>query len=157
MNRTHNRALHVKSGLAVTGVALALGLSATALAANGYKVWGTAWHRPPTGSLFTVLSHGTAPQKALLRVYLDRQACSWSWVTEAKRFTSYRAGQSTFKSTGHAFITLWVNGRFSKAFTARAGTTAQPEYACSYLTTPNSQGLYRITSARRSNAYFVTG
>jgi hypothetical protein len=154
---THNCAVRVKWGIAVTVVALALALSATALAANGYKVWGTAWHRPPTGSLFTVLSHGTAPQKALLRVYLDRQACSWSWVTEAKRFTSYRDGQSTFKSTGHAFITLWVSGRFSKAFTARAGITAQPEYACSYLTTPNSQGLYRITSARRSNAYFVTG
>lgn len=157
MNPFHFRA--GRSRLAVAAVALggAFAVSATGFAANGYTVWGTAWHRPPTGSLFTVLSHGTAPKKALLRVYLDRRACSWSWATEAKRFTSYRAGQSTFKDTGHAFVTLWVDGRFSKAFTARAGTTAQPEYACSYLTTPNLQGLYRITAARRSNAYFVTG
>ena len=157
MNSLQVRAGRSRLAVAAVVLGLAFAVSATALAANGYKVWGTAWHRPPAGSLFTVLSHGTAPKKALLRVYLDRQACSWSWATEAKRFTSYRAGQSTFKGTGHAFITLWVNGRFSKAFTARAGTTAQPEYACSYLTTPNSQGLYRITSARRSNAYFVTG
>lgn len=156
MNRLPNPVRMRRSSLAVTVVALALGLSATAFAANGYRVWGTAWHRPHTGSLFSVLSHGVAPQKALLRVYLDRQPCSWSWASEAKRFTTYKAGQSTFEGTGHAFITLWVNGHFSKAFTARAGTTAQPEYACSYLTTPNSQGLYRITSARRSNAYFVT-
>ena len=157
MNSLHLGVGRSRLAVAAVVLGLAFAVSATALAANGYKVWGTAWHRPPAGSLFTVLSHGTAPKKALLRVYLDRQACSWSWATEAKRFTSYRAGQSTFKGTGHAFITLWVNGRFSKAFTARAGTTAQPEYACSYLTTPNSQGLYRITSARRSNAYFVTG
>ncbi|HEU5404635.1 MAG TPA: hypothetical protein VFU52_01020 [Gaiellaceae bacterium] len=157
MNSLHLGVGRSRLAVAAVVIGLAFAVSATALAANGYKVWGTAWHRPPAGSLFTVLSHGTAPKKALLRVYLDRQACSWSWATEAKRFTSYRAGQSTFKGTGHAFITLWVNGRFSKAFTARAGTTAQPEYACSYLTTPNSQGLYRITSARRSNAYFVTG
>ena len=157
MNSLHLGVGRSRLAVAAVVIGLAFAVSATALAANGYKVWGTAWHRPPAGSLFTVLSHGTAPKKALLRVYLDRQACSWSWATEAKRFTSYRAGQSTFKSTGHAFITLSVNGRFSKAFTARAGTTAQPEYACSYLTTPNSQGLYRITSARRSNAYFVTG
>ena len=157
MNSLHLGVGRSRLAVAAVVLGLAFAVSATALAANGYKVWGTAWHRPPAGSLFTVLSHGTAPKKALLRVYLDRQACSWSWATEAKRFTSYRAGQSTFKGTGHAFTTLWVNGRFSKAFTARAGTTAQPEYACSYLTTPNSQGLYRITSARRSNAYFVTG
>jgi hypothetical protein len=155
MNSLHSSRSRIAVAAVVLGLAFAV--SATGLAANGYKVWGTAWHRPPTGSLFTVLAHGAAPKKALLRVYLDRQACSWSWATEAKRFTSYRAGQSAFKDTGHAFITLWVDGRFSKAFTARAGTTAEPEYACSYLTTPNSQGLYRITVARRSNAYFVTG
>jgi hypothetical protein len=140
----------------VSLTALALAFGASAVAGNGYTVWGTAWHRPPTGSLFTVLSHGRAPQKALLYVYLDRKPCAWTYASEAKRFTAYRAGQSTFKDTGHAFATLWVNGRFSKAFTARAGTTAEPEYACSYLTTPNSLGRYRITSARRSNAYFVT-
>jgi hypothetical protein len=135
---------------------LALAWSATSLASNGYTVWGTAWHRPPSGSLFSVLSHGVAPQKALLYVYLDRQRCPFTWASESKRFPSFKTGQSYFKDSGHAFITMWVSGHFSKAFTARAGTTAQPEYACSYLTTPNSQGRYRITSARRSNAYFVT-
>ena len=85
MNRLPNPVRMRRSSLAVTVVALALGLSATAFAANGYRVWGTAWHRPPTGSLFSVLSHGVAPQKALLRVYLDRQPCSWSWASEAKR------------------------------------------------------------------------
>jgi hypothetical protein len=57
-----------KVRLAVTVVVLALAVSATALAANGYRVWGTAWHRPPSGSPFSVLSHGVAPQKALLYV-----------------------------------------------------------------------------------------
>lgn len=137
-------------------VILALAPSATSLGANGYIVWGTAWHRPPTGSLFSVLSHGVAPQKAILRVYLDRQPCAWTYASEAKRFPSFTAGQSYFKESGRAVITLSVSGHFSKAFTARAGTTARPEHACSYLTTPDSQGRYRITSARRSNAYFVS-
>lgn len=137
-------------------VVLALASSATSLAANGYRVWGTAWHRPPSGSLFSVLAHGVAAQKALLRVYLDRQPCRWTWASEANRFPSFKSGQSYFRDSGRAVITLWVSGHFSKAFTARAGTTAEPEYACSYLTTPNSKGVYRITAARRSNAYFVT-
>jgi hypothetical protein len=145
-----------RSGLAVTVVVLALALSATALGANGYRVWGTAWHRPPAGSLFTVLSHGVAPQKSLLYVYLDRQPCRWTEASEANHFPAFKAGQSSFKQTGRAVVTMWVSGRFSKAFTARAGTTTQPEYACSYLTTPNSQGRYRLTAARRSNAYFVS-
>jgi hypothetical protein len=142
--------------LASAVVLFAVAFCATSVAANGYRVWGTAWHRPHSGTLFSVLSHGVAPQKALLRVYLDRHPCRWTWASEANRFPSFEAGQSSFRETGHAFVTLWVSGRFSKAFTARAGTTAQPEYACSYLTTPDSHGRYRITSARRSNAYFVT-
>jgi len=137
-------------------VLLALASGATALAGNGFKVWGTAQHRPTTGSLFTVLSHGRTPQKSLLYVYLDRKPCAAAWKNESKRFTSSSAGQSSFRDSGKAFVTMWVNGHFSKAFTARAGTTAEPEYACSYLTTPNSQGRYQITAARRSNAYFVT-
>jgi hypothetical protein len=103
-----------------------------------------------------VLSHGVAPQKALLRVYLDRQPCRWTWVSEANRFPSFTAGESYFKDSRRAVVTMWVSGHFSKAFTARAGTRAEPEYACSYLTTPDAQGRYRITEARRSNAYFVT-
>ncbi|HJQ50635.1 MAG TPA: hypothetical protein VJ838_08995 [Gaiellaceae bacterium] len=145
-----------RPSLAVILVLLAFATSATALSANGYTVWGTAWHRPPIGSLFSVLSHGVAPRKALLYVYLDRKPCTFTYAAEAKRFPSFKAGQSYFRDSGRAFITMWVSGHFSKAFTARAGTTAQPEYACSYLTIPNSQGRYRITSARRSNAYFVT-
>ena len=137
-------------------VVLTLALSAPALATRGYRVWGTAWHRPPSGSLFSVLAHGVAPQKALLYVYLDRQPCRWTWASEANRFPSFKAGQSYFPDSGRGFITLWVSGHFSKAFNARAGSTAQPEYACSYLTTPNLHGSYRITAARRSNAYFVT-
>src|SRR4051812_35986141 len=117
-------------------------MSATALGSRGYRVWGSAWHRPPSGSLFTVLAHGVAPQKALLYVYLDRQPCRWTWVSEANRFTSSNAKQSYFRDTQKAVVTLAVSGQFSKAFTARAGTTAQPEYACSYLTTPNSHGEY---------------
>jgi hypothetical protein len=106
--------------------------------------------------LYSVLAHGVAAQKGVLYVYLDRQPCRWTWASEANRFPPFKAGQSYFKDSGRAFITLRVSGHFSKAFTARAGTTAQPEYACSYLTIPNSQGAYRITVARRSNAYFVT-
>jgi hypothetical protein len=140
----------------VSLVVLALTLSTTALAAHGYRVWATAWHRPPSGSLYSVLAHGVAAQKAILYVYLDRQPCRWTWASEANRFPSFKAGQSYFKGSGRAFITLRVSGHFSKAFTARAGTMVQPEYACSYLTIPNSQGAYRITVARRSNAYFVT-
>jgi hypothetical protein len=155
MNRSHSRVVRIRSSfLAVTVVVLAL--SATALAGNGYRVWGTAWHRPPSGSLFSVLTHGVAAHKALLYVYLDRQPCRWTWASEAKRFPSFKAGQSYFRDSGRGFVTLWVSGHFSKAFTARAGTAAEPEYSCSYLTTPNSLGRYRITSARRSNAYFVT-
>jgi hypothetical protein len=140
----------------VSLVVLALALSGTALATRGYTVWGTAWHRPPTGTSFTVLSHGVSAQKAHLYVYLDRQPCRWTWASEAKRFKSFKPGQSYFPSTHKAFVTLWVSGHFSKAFTARAGTKAEPEYVCSYLTIRNAQGRYRITAARRSNAYFVT-
>ena len=146
----------LRRALLVSLVVLALAFSATAFGARGYTVWGTAWHRPPSGSLFSVLTHGVAPQKVHLYVYLDRQPCRWTWASEANRFPSFKTGQSYFRDTGRAVITLWVSGHFSKAFTARAGSTAQPEYACSYLTTPNLQGVYRITAARRSNAYFVT-
>ena len=143
-----------KRMILVSLAVVALASSGTAVAAHGYIVWGTAWHRPPTGSTFSVLSHGVAPQKALLRVYLDRQPCRYTWASEANRFP-FKTGQSTFTDTGRPVVTLWVSGHFSKAFTARAGTTAEPEYACSYLTTPDSQGHYRLTAARRSNAYFV--
>lgn len=142
--------------VAVLVLVLALALSATALAARGYRVTDAAWHRPPSSSLFSVNAHGVAAHKALLYVYLDRQPCQGTWASEANRFTSFKAGQSYFRNTGRAFVTLWVSGHFNKSFTAHAGTTARPEYACAYLTTSNSQGHYKITAAHDSNAYFVT-
>ncbi len=153
------------SRLAVTVLVLALALSATAtsLAASGYRVRDAAWSRPHSGSLFSVNAHGVAAQKALLYVYLDRNRCRLTWASEANRLniTTFKAGQSYFRHTGRgpkqeAFTTLWVSGHFNKSFTAHAGTTAQREYACAYLTTPNSHGRYHITAARASSAYTVT-
>ena len=138
-------------------VLLALTSSATALAARGYRLYDAAWHRPPSGSLFSVNVHGVAAQKALVYIYLDRKPCRASWASEARlNVTTFKAEQSYFRDTERGLITLWVSGHFDTSFTARAGSTAQPEYACAYLTTPNSQGNYRITAVHRSNAYFVT-
>ena len=101
--------------------------------------------------------HGVAATKALVYVYLDRKPCRASWASEARLdLTPFEAGQSYFRATGRSLITLWVSGRFNTSFTARAASTAEPEYACAYLTTPNPRGRYRITAAHRSNAYFVT-
>jgi hypothetical protein len=136
---------------------LGLGLSATAVAGNGYRLYDGAWHRPHTGSLFSVNVHGVAARKALVYLYLDRMPCRASWASEARvDVTPFKPGQSYFRNTGRGLITLRVTGRFNTSFTARAGSTAEPEYACAYLTTPNSRGTYRITAAHRSNAYFVT-
>ena len=102
-------------------------------------------------------AHGIAAQKALLYVYLDRQPCQSTWAREVRlNPTTLKAGQSGFRGTQKAFTTLWVSGHFNTSFTARAGTTAQPEFACAYLTTPDSHGDYRITAAHASNAYAVT-
>jgi hypothetical protein len=49
-----------------------------------------------------------------------------------------------------------VNGRYGKVFTAHAGDTADTEYACAYLLTPNSQGQYQVTAAHASSKYYVT-
>lgn len=145
------------SRLAVTALVLALASSATALGAGGYTVRDASWHRPPTGSLYSVNVHGVAAQKALVYLYLDRQPCKWTWASEARNnVTSFKAGQSYFRDTGRALITLWVTGHFNTSFTAHAGTTAEPEFACAYLTTPNSRGSYRLTASHASNAYFVT-
>lgn len=135
---------------------LAAAFAATSRAGNGYVVWGTAQHRPTSGSVYTVLTHGRTPQKALLTVYLDSKPCLAAQKNEAKRFTSSAAGESHFRNNGKAFTTMWVNGHWNTALFAIAGTKAEPEYACSYLTSRNSQGEYKITVARRSNQYFVT-
>ena len=145
------------SRLAVTVLVLASALSATALGAGGYTVRDAAWSHPPSGSLFSVNAHGIAAHKALLYLYLDQQPCRWTWASEAPRsVTRFATGQSYFRDTGRALLTLWVSGHFNNSFTAHAGTTAQREYACAYLTTPNSHGRYRVTAARASNAYTVT-
>jgi hypothetical protein len=146
------------SRLAVVLLALVLVSSAAALASGGYKVTDASWHRPPTGSLYSVNAHGVAAQKALLYLYLDSRPCRWTWAAEARRnVTPFKAGQSFFKDTGRALLTRWVTGRFNTSFTAHAGNTAQTEYACAYLTTASSSGTYRLTAARSSNTYFVTG
>ncbi len=140
-------------------VVLALASTAAAFAANGYRVFASVpAHRIPSGHLFQVNTNGRAAQKSLLYVYLDRQPCLAAWKNEAKRFTTFKAGQSYFSNTHKAFVTLWVTGHWSKDFTtAYAGTTAEPEYSCSYLTSRDSNGNYKLTAAHRSNAYFVTG
>lgn len=144
--------------LRATVILLALALSSSALAGNGYRLYDAAWHRPHTGSLFSVNVHGVAVQKALVYVYLGPKPCRASWASEARLdVTPFKAGQSYFRNTGRSLITLWVSGHFNTSFTARAGSTAEPEFACAYLTTPRRRGTYRITAAQRSNAYFVTG
>lgn len=148
-----------RAKILVSLAVLALAFSATALAGNGYRVFASVpAHRIPSGHLFQVNIGGRAAGKARLYVYLDRQPCLAAWKNEAKRFTTFKAGQSYFRDTQKAFITFSVSaGRISVDFPlAYAGTTAEPEYSCSYLTIPNSSGDYQVTAARRSNAYFVT-
>lgn len=148
----------MRSRLAVTILALALVFSATALASGGYSIRDASWHRPPSGTLYSVNVHGVAAQKALVYLYLDRRPCKSTWASEARaNVTPFKSGQSYFKDTGRALVTLWVTGHFNTSFTARAGTTAEPEYACAYLTTPNSGGTFRLTASHASNAYFVAG
>lgn len=137
---------------------VALASSATAFASGGYRIRDASWHRPPSGTLYSVNVHGIAAQKALVYLYLDRHPCKWTWASEERtNVTPFKSGQSYFKDTGRALVTLWVTGHFNESFTARAGATAEPEYACAYLTTPNSRGGYRLTASHASNAYFVTG
>jgi len=148
----------MRTRLAVTALVLALAASASALASGGYRVRDASWHRPASGSLYSVNAHGVAARNALLYLYLDRQPCRYTWATEARRnVTKFHSGQSYFRDTGRALLTRWVTGHFNISFTARAGTTAETEYACAYLTTPSSGGSYRLTAARASNKYFVTG
>jgi hypothetical protein len=147
----------MRRALGAAAVLLALALGATALASRGYRVIDAAWSRPPRGSVYSVNAHGVAAHKALLRLYLARKLCRSTWASEARLdVTPFRAGQSYFRQTGRALVTLRVSGSFDKSFTARAGTTAEPEYACAYLTTRNSHGRYLVTAAQASDAYTVT-
>lgn len=146
--------------LIATVALVALVATASAVAGTGYKMYVASWHRPPVGSQYSVTIHGHTSQKVLVYVYLDRKPCKASWASESKlNVTPFKAGQSYFKSTGKALLTAWETpGRFDVAYTAHAGSTAEPEYACAYMTVPNTNGgQYRTTVAKRSNAYFVTG
>ncbi|HZS31511.1 MAG TPA: hypothetical protein VFA37_09660 [Gaiellaceae bacterium] len=144
-----------------TVVVAALASAAAALAGNGgYRMYVAAQHRPATGSVYSVTIHGRAPQRVLVYVYLDNQACRASWKSEdSQNVSAFKAGQSYFQKTGKALLTAWVGpGQFDIAYNAHAGSEAQPEYACAYMTTPSANGgAYRTTMAHRSNAYFVTG
>jgi hypothetical protein len=158
MNALHNPVVQIRRSrlaVAVLALVLALVLSATALAAKGYRVWGTADQHPHSGALFTVLSHGFDVQKAHLYIYLDKQPCRWTQASEASHFAAFKDGDSHFRDSGRAIDTMWVDGHFSKAFVAVAGSTAEREYACSYLTTANSAGNFKITSARRVSSYLI--
>lgn len=142
-----------------TVVLLALVSSAVAFAGSGFKLYVAAQHRPTTGSVYSVTIHGHTPQKVLVYVYLDSKACRASWASESRLdITPYKAGQSHFQRTGNALLKAWVGpGQFDTEYNAVAGSKAQPEYACAYMTTPNTNGgAYRTTVAHRHNAYFVS-
>ena len=146
--------------VALVGVlaALALALSAAAaLAGNGFRLFSAADQHPTPGAAFSASAHGFSPKKALLYLYLDRKSCRSTWASEAKRFTKFRAGQSYFQSSRKAFVSIKEHGQFDKAFPAIAGSTAETEYACAYLTTKNSHGKYTVTAAEATSHYFVTG
>ncbi|MEI8104880.1 MAG: hypothetical protein WCH31_03430 [Actinomycetes bacterium] len=147
------------SCLAIAVLVLTLSSSPGGLATTGYRLQDAAWTRPPSGSAFSVNAHGVAVHPAHLYVYLDQQPCQLTRTSEATRVngTTFKAGQSSFRDTRRALVTLWISGRFNRSFTANAGNTAQREYACAYLTTPNAHGQYRVTAARASSAYTVTG
>lgn len=140
--------------------------SVTALGATGYSVRVHAASPVATGHRFTVTARGTAKQKALLYVYLDRKRCRSTWNREAQRVNrlTFKAGQSNFPPQGgsggqpkpEAFAYAWVSGSFDQSFKAFAGARAEGEYACAYLTTPNSHGGYQITAAHASSRYTVT-
>ena len=150
----------------IPGVAVLTVLaSVTALAASGYSVRVRAPSSVFSGHPFSVTARGAATQKALLYVYLDRKRCRTTWNREAQRVNArtIKAGQSHFPAQlgdggqpkPEAFIYAWVSGSFKKSFLAFAGSTAEREYACAYLATPNKYGGYRVTAAYGSARYTV--
>jgi hypothetical protein len=137
--------------------------SATALAASGYSVRVKAASPVTTGHSFSVKARGVASHRALLYVYLDGKRCRSTWASEAQRLniTTYKSGQSYFVQRGRgpskvSFAHAWVAGSFKKRFTGHAGTSAEDEYVCAYLTTPNRHGGYQVTAAHASARYAVT-
>jgi hypothetical protein len=139
----------------LAGVALAV--SATSLAGNGSRLFAAADQHPHPGTVFGASAHGFAAKQSLLYLYLDRKACRSTYSSEAKRFTTFKAGQSYFRNTRKAFVSNREHGQFDKAFSAIAGNTPETEYVCAYLTTRNSHGRYTVTAAYASAHYFVTG
>lgn len=148
--------------LTVAALIVAGVVSGAALATTGYSVRAGTVSSVVTGHPFTVKAHGDATQKALLYVYLDHKVCRRTWVGEANRVGTYKAGRSFFwqKHGSHrakeTWVYAWVTGSFSKSFRAHAGTTAERERECAYLATPNSYGGYRVNAARGMATYTVT-
>ncbi len=137
---------------------LALAASASALAGNSYRLYSGADQHPHPGAEFGVNSHGYAPVKALLYLYLDRKPCRSTWASEAKRVNAktFKTGQTYFVSKKEPFVSYRTSGQFSKTFTALAGKTGEVEYACAYLLRKNSRGRYTITAKAAASHYTVT-
>jgi len=156
--------LRVAGSVALVGVVLAIVAAVAAFAAAGYSVSvRTSPRAVAIGHSFTVKAHGVAGQKALLYVYLDHKRCRKTANAEASRVNrqTYTSGQSYFtlhdgSPPKEPYDYAWVTGSFAKSFTAHAGTTAQREFVCAYLATPNSYGGYRITAAHTWARYTVT-
>lgn len=144
--------------LAVAVLVLALVMATTALAGGGYRIKvGDASTKPAPGAPVSVMGLGAAPKKTLMYLYLDRKTCRSTWVAEAKRFTTFKAGQSYFKNTRKAWVKYYVTGQFDKAFSVIIGTRTGLENVCAYLAAKNSHGKYTVTVATGSAKYTVTG
>lgn len=144
--------------LGVVGLVIACSASATALAAGGYSVSVSASSPVATGHPFSVTAKGVAARRALLYVYLGRQACLAEWNTNG-RVGVHEPGHSYFwapQGLGkEPFSYAWVSGSFQKSFTGHAGSVVGREYDCAYLEVPNRYGGYRVTAAHASGSYTV--
>jgi hypothetical protein len=148
--------------VAAAGVLIALASTVAAVAASNYSVAVDVPSTVVSGHSFSVQAHGTANQKALLYIYLDRKPCQATTDKEGPQEGVYKAGESYFwqNQGGHmakvAWTYAWVSGSFNKLRTAHAGTVSGREYACAYLDRPNNYGGYRVTVAHASARYTVT-
>jgi hypothetical protein len=144
--------------LATTILVLVLASSAAALAGNGFRLYASADQHPRSGAVFSASAHGFAARKALLSLYLDRKPCRSTQTSEAKRVNgrTFKAGQSYFRNTRRPWVSVREHGQFYKSFSTYAGKTAEREYVCAYLTTPDSRGKYTVTAMAASAKYTVT-
>ena len=147
-------------GALVVLVACATGV--TALAANGYSVRLSTTSPVVSAQPFSIKARGDVKQKALMYVYLDRQACPPGSNKAAARDGVYKLGESYFlqkrggQQVKESWIYAWVSGSFEKSLTAYAGSVDGREHACAYLDRANKYGGYRVTTARASAHYTVT-